>query len=379
MKRKLLIITPIFPPRTGGPSTYTWELSKRLKKKYKVTVLCFADQVIRPDRIRVVPIQLSKGTIYRQLRLLLQCFRFIPKSDIIYIQGPLVVGFVSVIVSWIFHKISLMKVVGDEAWEALSLSYKTRHNLEEFHAKKTRWFYPSIMFQKFSLSLVPTIVTPSQYLKQFLTTSYQLNPTKIIVVPNAVEIDESLNARSKKKYLITSIGRLVPHKHFEKVILSMQLLQKEKKFNQYRLHIAGEGPEKEKLERLISKLRITKSAELIGRKNKQEVYKILQSSQALVLASDYEGLSHVIIESMLLGTPIIATDIPGNREILTHGITGYLFSSSVNELANAMKIILSNDILRNKLIKNAKKEATEKFNWENHTKRLIYLFREEFT
>ena len=67
------------------------------------------------------------------------------------------------------------------------------------------------------------------------------------------------------------------------------------------------------------------------------------------LASAREGLPRVILEAMLLGKPVVATDIPGCRELVRHGETGYLVPhGDVAALADALSRLLANPELRTK-------------------------------
>jgi glycosyltransferase involved in cell wall biosynthesis len=376
MKKNLLIITPIFPPRTGGPATYTWELIKRLKKQYRIKVICFSNEAVNDNEVINISISPESCFLTRQIKLLSACLKVISKSDLVYIQGPLVVGFTSAMVSWIYGKNSILKFVGDEAWESLSLSHKTVKTLEEFHSNNLLSLHSLVIFQKIAMVLASTIITPSQYLKQFLINNYHLKSGKIEVIPNAVEIQVKQRLYRRKNFII-SVGRLVPHKHFEIIILAFKKLLTYRGCSKYQLIIVGEGPEDGNLKYLINRENLNNSVKLLGRKSHEEIIKLLQLAKVMVLASDYEGLSHVIIESMLMGVPVIASDIPGNKELIKHNYNGYLFGTTEDELAVALAKLLMNENIINHLTNNAKKQANEKYNWDQHLKRLIHLFGEK--
>jgi glycosyltransferase involved in cell wall biosynthesis len=74
---------------------------------------------------------------------------------------------------------------------------------------------------------------------------------------------------------------------------------------------------------------------------------LIRSSEVFVLNSEYEGLSHTLIEVQSLGTPIVASNVCGNPEVVTHGETGFLVDPRNSyELADALSKLLSSNDLR---------------------------------
>lgn len=95
-----------------------------------------------------------------------------------------------------------------------------------------------------------------------------------------------------------------------------------------------------------------------------------------VLASTQEGLSQAILESMALGTPVIATNYSGNPEIIRDGENGLLFEDGDSmELSRKILTLRNNDKLREKIIKNARKTALEDFSIEKTVKNYNVFFR----
>ena len=96
-----------------------------------------------------------------------------------------------------------------------------------------------------------------------------------------------------------------------------------------------------------------------------------------ILASIQEGLSQAILESMALGTPVIATNYSGNPEIIQDGENGFLFEDGDSmELSNKILALRNNDEIRGKIIKNARKTALEDFSIEKTVKNYDTFFRE---
>jgi glycosyltransferase involved in cell wall biosynthesis len=86
--------------------------------------------------------------------------------------------------------------------------------------------------------------------------------------------------------------------------------------------IAGDGPERAGLERFAQNLGIASRVRFLG--HRSDAQQLLPACDLFWLASDFEGLSNSIMEAMAIGLPVVASDIPPNRELILHGETGYL-------------------------------------------------------
>ena len=93
----------------------------------------------------------------------------------------------------------------------------------------------------------------------------------------------------------------------------------------WRLTLYGQGATKTSLQWLVRHLGITDRVSFAG--HVERVEDIWASNHVLILPSRYEGLPLAIIEAMLSGRPVIATDVGGNAEIIEDGITGFLAQS----------------------------------------------------
>ncbi len=132
------------------------------------------------------------------------------------------------------------------------------------------------------------------------------------------------------------------------------------------LEIYGAGPQKNKLEKLLNKK--------IQKLSHSELLNKLLQAEMLVLNTGYEGLSHVILEAMGVGTPVITTNAGGNPELIKDGENGILVEYNHKEqLKQAILKLHNNQELQEKFITNSKK-ILEKFAFEkmiNDTIRIL--------
>lgn len=153
---------------------------------------------------------------------------------------------------------------------------------------------------------------------------------RIAVIPNGVEIRNTqsndqgsgltefdIPAGAK---VVGFAGRLAPQKRVKDLVWAMQLLR-QLTDNVYFL-LVGDGPERNRLERLAEHMGCDHLVRFAGRRD--DAAKLISLMDVFWLASDFEGMSNSIMEAMAAGVPVIASDIPPNRELVIDGVTGYL-------------------------------------------------------
>ena len=111
---------------------------------------------------------------------------------------------------------------------------------------------------------------------------------------------------------LLALGSLLPVKGFDTLIRAVA--EGAKNGRRWRLWLAGEGQEREKLDSLASSLGIADRVHFLG--FRKDIGDLLSAADVLVSASKFEGLSLVLIEAMQIGCPIVATPVGGNREAL---------------------------------------------------------------
>jgi glycosyltransferase involved in cell wall biosynthesis len=121
------------------------------------------------------------------------------------------------------------------------------------------------------------------------------------------------------KPLILSVGRLVGSKDFPTLIRAFAEVRKSIRS---RLLILGDGEQRSELERLVSNLQLEGDVRMPG--YTPNPYAHMLRAKLLVLSSVYEAFGNVVVEALAAGTPVVATDCPGPREILQNGTLGEL-------------------------------------------------------
>jgi glycosyltransferase involved in cell wall biosynthesis len=116
------------------------------------------------------------------------------------------------------------------------------------------------------------------------------------------------------------IGRLAGQKRVLDLVWAFELIRV--MHDDVVFVIVGDGPERAKLEYFARSLEISRQVKFLG--HRDDATRFLPAMDVFWLASDFEGLSNSIMEAMAAGLPVVASDIPPNRELVVDGQTGYL-------------------------------------------------------
>ncbi len=360
--KRILIVTPLFPPDIGGPATYSRTLLLEFPKRgIGVRVLNFG--VVR-----------KYPKVFRHFIYFLKSLRLGKNVHIIFAQDPVSVGLPAMLVAKILRKKFILKVVGDYAWEQGVQRYGVKELLDEFLKKKYGFKVEFLRkIQRRVAHSAETIIVPSEYLKKVVV-QWGINPEKIKIIYNAFDLSNSnklLNgfgehatlseqseARKVKqlitaKQLIVSAGRFVPWKGFDVLIGIMPELIK--KFPDLKLVIIGDGPERESLHRFAGKHTI-----FTGNLTREKVLEYLSIADVFVLNTAYEGFSHQILEAMALGVPVVTTNVGGNLELIQNDESGFLIDfNDKNVFIEKILEILDNPALAHRFTEEAQKKARE--------------------
>ena len=156
-------------------------------------------------------------------------------------------------------------------------------------------------------------------------------------------------------------GRFVPEKGYQYMVQAMEILMLEGA--KFQLSIFGDGNLKSEINAEIKNRKLSEYISIMPSINKSKLYKVIQESDVLVMSSVSEGLPMIIAESMVLGTPVVATSVGGIPDLIEDGISGILVPSrNAKLLAEKIKNLLKSDVLRKELSDNGKIRIMDKLN-----------------
>ena len=192
---------------------------------------------------------------------------------------------------------------------------------------------------------------------------------KITVIHNGIDHNIYKPGSEKRENAIVYIGRLKFYKGVHDLILAFKKVVE--KIPSARLRIVGRGDMyyEEYLRNLTENLGLNDHVSFEGFTQEKEKVRILQQSKVLAYPSIREGWGISIIEANACGVPAVGYDAPGLRDSIRHGETGVLVRlGDVEALAEALTSLLKDDMLREKMSRNAL-EWSKKFSWDDSARR----------
>lgn len=330
---RIAIATGIFHPEQGGPATYLYHLCNALAARgHTLEVLCFGEtghdiaypyRVVRISRRQPIPLRLLRYTL-ALLPMLRRC-------EVAYVNDY---GLPAAVLTLAIRRPMVLKVVGDFAWEkAITYGYISPDlNIDEFQSGQHGWRVRLLQaIQRFYCLRADAIITPSHYFKGIIA-GWGVPPEKIQVIYNAVDLSRftGLGDRDQARRrlgldqspLLLTVARLVPWKGVDELIRLLPELRQ--CVPGLRLVVVGEGPLRPQLERLAQGLGVREAVRFTGQVDRALIPCYFRAADVFVLYSGYEGLSHVLLESMAAGTPAVASAKGGNLELIEDGVSGRL-------------------------------------------------------
>jgi glycosyltransferase involved in cell wall biosynthesis len=186
-----------------------------------------------------------------------------------------------------------------------------------------------------------------------------------VVIPNPLRLLPP--AGDARQPFILATGRLVPQKGFD--LLLHAFARVAARFPEWRVFIAGDGPERERLAGLREELGLGGRVELLGIVRDIEAW--MGRASLVVQPSRFEGFPNVVLESMGMGAAVISADCPaGPADLIADGVNGRLVPvEDVEALARAMGELMDDGALRASLGSEAVK-VRERF----HQERIMALW-----
>ncbi len=213
------------------------------------------------------------------------------------------------------------------------------------------------------------VVVTTPLIRQMILDRYHVLPKRIEVIPNYV--DTGLFSPAERSCgtvkRIGFVGRLDEQKNLSALFEAVKDIDTE-------LIIVGNGHLRQTLKEKAHKNGLT--VHFLGNVPHRQLPEILNKVDLFILPSHYEGHPKALLEAMACGLPVIGTDVPGIRELISHKETGYLCGTSPEEIREAIKEVMANRELRERMSHNAREFVVENFSFERILKLELELLQE---
>jgi glycosyltransferase involved in cell wall biosynthesis len=260
------------------------------------------------------------------------------------------------------RKLPDMKLVTTvHGWTCESLRTKLYYHVDNYCLKR----YDEVV-----------VVSPKLY--EHCSNKLGIDSQKISYIPNAIRPEEYPQTHSREearnelgidtpRTVIGVVGRLSIEKGVDRAINMMARLP------QCELHLIGDGPERENLEKQAQKLGIADRVRFWGWQTSAQMY--YQAMDLLLLPSHTEGLPNVVLEAMIMTTPIAATDVGGVRDLLDDGRCGIILpTEQPASWANLIQNMLDCPNLMQQTALRAKQRILTHFTFESRMQRMMRVY-----
>lgn len=231
-----------------------------------------------------------------------------------------------------------------------------------YEYKKTN---PNGKYDKLFKRILPTfdkIVAVSDNVKKCFNDIYHLDD-KVIVIYNVVNGERIIELSKEESNVLldsnelnlVSVGRLHEMKGYDRLIDTIYKLKSDGIFDNVKLRIYGDGPLFESLNQKISDLKLTNDIFLMG--SVMNPYKYIKNSDLFILSSIYEPFGLVIVESLTLGVPVLATLNSATDKLISNDYNGLIVENSLDGLYSGLKKIIENK----EILKKYKNNLTDYF------------------
>ncbi|PIN77655.1 hypothetical protein COV15_01590 [Candidatus Woesearchaeota archaeon CG10_big_fil_rev_8_21_14_0_10_34_12] len=366
MKKKLVITTDCFLPRWDGITRFLLEILPRIKDDFSITILApdFEGEKIRIKDVEIVRFPLMKqqfGDIYFSKLQYKKIKQHIKEADIVFNQtiGP--IGICSIIAAKRLNK-PLISFIHSIEWELTTKSVKYFKKIANIGTRLlVKWLY----------NKVTLLIVPAQEVEEKLTLLGIKTPKEEINLGTDTKRFNIAKDKAKAKELvgidpkdkvIGFCGRIGREKDIGTLYRAFRRV--EKNHANIKLLIVGKGV-KEDEDIFTSKRNIIH----VGKKNNVVPY--LQAMDIYVLPSLTETTSLSTLEAMACGAAVICTPVGLVKEYIKEKYNGMMFPFR-NSLVLSLKLnmLLENNKLRERLVKNARKTVEESFRWEDTAKNI---------
>jgi len=364
---RVLITSPVFPPDLGGPAVYVPSLGRYLVERgHDVGVVAFCSDPNPtgfPFPVRAV----TRGPLpIRYLKAFFAVWSEARHYDVVYVNEHL--AFLHVLAGRLAGKPVVIRIMVDGIWEISHrkgwidgddiVTFETKDY--GFKVKASRWL------QKVWWGWCSRIISCSDFLRRIPIDRYGVPESKLKLIYNAyhgpkaesiretqAEAREKFGLKADRRYVLT-ICRLMVWKGVDGIIRALKELPED-----VQLLVAGDGDMQAEWTQLAADLGLAERVTFLGNIPHSDIPLMIRAVDLFVLNSEYEGLSHTLLEVIHLGTPIVCTGVCGNPELVEHEKNGLLVPMRDPEaLRTAMERVLSDPELAQRFVDESLRRAS---------------------
>lgn len=350
---RVLVVSGIWPPDVGGPASHAPDVARFLHERgHEVEVVTTASSAPAEEEfpVRWVSRRLPVGLRHvRGADLIRSRAR---RADVVYTTGMFGRSSAGALAA---RRPYVVKLTADPAFERARRRGLVGGDVDEFQ-QGGGGPVAQILRRARNLELrrAGYIYCPSAYLRR-LVLSWGIPSERVSVLPNPVPSLPDLAERAELRRFfglngatLAFAGRLTAQKSLGRALAAVAST------SDVQLVIAGDGPDREALERQARELGIANRVTFLGTQPRRRIVELFRAADASILSSSWENFPHTVVEALAVGTPVLAMEAGGVGEVVRDGVNGLLVPAGDEAaLADAVRRYFSDEQLRERLRKAA--------------------------
>ncbi len=392
---KICFVSPEYLPLSGGTGAYVYYLSKELiKNGNSISIVTSYDETkdieinsqhhiffLKTSKTPIVKSFLFASSSFQKLRKIRDSF----PVDIVHANLPLVPNF-AVPSGYGRTLVSTVHSTWKGESDAIRSEPYSRLNANEKFMVSFNWFLR--IFEEKMLERSSKIIAVSEFTRKELLEYYQINPSKIHVIHNGVDIEKFQPEANKQKakaelgfnpsdIAILSVGRLYARKGLFTLIEAMPPIVT--RFKNAKLIISGKGQSNEmnKLIHHANRLGVGENIIFTGYFPDKKLPKLYQAADIFAFSTFYEHHPFAILEAMSTGLPVVTNSVGGIPETIENGRNGLLCRPfNPHEFSQKILYFLEHPALASEMALQARRTVVDRFDWRLVVRKVLQVYDE---
>jgi glycosyltransferase involved in cell wall biosynthesis len=363
MKNVGIFTHDLYPFKPWGQGRYVYDLAKHLRRIIDAKVFIFSpsEGIDDPDHVQIFKNShrsLGKNTSY-SVKVSLIIENLVRRYDLglAHFQGGP-------------GGLFLLK------HPSVPVLYTAHHTYyqQSAYVPGQRWKRVFIHPEKLGYGKADHIVCASPSTRRLLIERYGLKGQKCSVVLLGVDKVQFFDSHSDRiPESLLFIGRLEARKGIDFLLKAIPLVKT--RCPDVRFFLAGEGILRPLIEKTVREQGLERNVILLGALQDGQVSRWYNRVTAVVVPSVFEGFGLNAAEAMACGTPVIATNVDGLRDVVDNGVNGCLVEyGNVERMAETISFVLRNDRERRKLAENGLLKAINVFDWDKAARQTAVVY-----
>jgi phosphatidylinositol alpha-1,6-mannosyltransferase len=381
---KVLLVTEVFPPRTGGSGRWFWELYRRLPRESVVVAAGAYDGDKEFDsghdlNVHRLPLKFPTWGLFSRAGLTAHGRALKRLSALVRRERPAMLHcgkcLPEGVLAWLLRRRTGLRYACYVHGEELTLARESR---------ELKWL------TRRALAGAAKVIANSRNTRQMLVDDWSLRPEKVEVLHPGVDTTKFVPAprdaaaRNRLGWgdrpVILTVGALTKRKGQDMLIRALPAIRE--RIPNVLYSIVGEGSYRSDLEKLVLELGVGEHVQFRGAPGDDDLVSCYQQCDLFALpnrrvGTDFEGFGIVFLEAQACGKPVLAGDSGGTSETLEPGVTGYVLDCETPDaLIESICRLLPDAQAREAMGARGRQRATSQFDWTPLANQAEKLFRE---